>query len=61
MIPVGSQTVTKKYINELTYQIIGAAIEVHKYLGPCLLENVYKKCLEREFELKGLSFTTEEN
>lgn len=52
--------VTKKYINELTYQIIGAAIEVHKYLGPCLLESVYKKCLERELELKGISFTTEE-
>ena len=34
---------------------------MHKYLGPCLLESVYKQCLERELELRGISFTTEEN
>ena len=32
--------ITKKYINELTYQIIGCAIEVHRHLGPGLLESV---------------------
>ena len=32
--------ITKKYLNELRYQVIGCAIEVHKYLGPGLLESV---------------------
>jgi len=35
--------VTKKYLNELTYQVIGCAIEVHKHLGPGLLESIYEK------------------
>ena len=37
--------VTKKHINDLSYKIIGYAIEVHKELGPGLLESVYEKCL----------------
>ena len=48
--------VTKKYLDVLTYKIIGAAIEVHKILGPGLLESVYQKCLKREFQLRGLRF-----
>ena len=36
--------VTQKSINELTYKIIGCAIEVHKILGPGLLESTYEKC-----------------
>ncbi len=39
---------TKKEINELTFKIIGAALEVHKALGPGLLESVYHKRLKRE-------------
>lgn len=50
---------TKKYLNDLTYKIIGAAIEVHKVLGPGLLENVYHKCLKQEFILKELSYYSE--
>ena len=42
-------------INELSSRIIGAAIEVHKALGPGLLESVYEKCLCHEFGLRGLS------
>jgi GxxExxY protein len=42
-------------INELTGEIIGAAIEVHKVLGPGLLESVYEKCLCRELEIRGVS------
>jgi len=42
-------------INELSSRIIGCAIEVHKALGPGLLESAYKKCLCHEFGLRGLS------
>lgn len=44
---------TQKYINELTYRIIGCAIEVHKELGPGLLESIYEKCLIHELKLNG--------
>ena len=42
-------------INQLTSEVIGAAIEVHRILGPGLLESAYEQCLCREFELKGIS------
>jgi len=48
--------ITKKYINHLAYKIIGCAIEVHKHLGPGLLESVYEKCLLKEMELQGLRY-----
>jgi GxxExxY protein len=38
----------------LTQEVIGAAIEVHREMGPGLLESVYQKCMEREFALRGL-------
>ena len=43
-------------INQLTGQIIGAAIEVHRALGPGLLESAYEECLCRELSLQGLSY-----
>ncbi len=46
-------------INKLTDAIIGAAIEVHRALGPGLLESAYQKCLCRELELRGIPFRTE--
>ncbi|HKB44182.1 MAG TPA: GxxExxY protein [Chitinophagaceae bacterium] len=46
--------ITKKYLNELTYKVIGCAIEVHKHLGPGLLESVYEKCFLRELDLRGI-------
>jgi GxxExxY protein len=42
--------------NLLTHKIIGAAIEVHRNLGPGLLESVYEECLAKEFEIYGLKF-----
>ena len=41
---------------DLTHKIIGAAIEVHRQLGPGLLESAYEECLAREFALRGISF-----
>jgi len=41
-------------INDLTGRIIGAAIEVHKTLGPGLLESAYEECLSREFDLRKM-------
>ena len=45
---------TQKNIDDLSYQIIGCAIEVHKCIGPGLLESVYEKCLLKELQLKNL-------
>jgi GxxExxY protein len=47
------------HINQLTYDVIGAAIEVHRKLGPGLLESAYRKCLCRELFLKGIRFEYE--
>ena len=41
--------------DDLTRKIIGAAIEVHKLLGPGLLESIYEKALCLELEMRGLS------
>lgn len=46
--------ITKKYVNNLSYEIVGCAIEVHKHLGPGLLESVYEECMIEELSLKGL-------
>jgi GxxExxY protein len=48
--------ITKKYLNELTYKIIGCAIEIHKQLGPGLLESVYEKCFLHELTLRGIAY-----
>ena len=45
--------------NELTDKIIGAAIEVHRHLGPGLLESAYQECLCYELSRMGLAFTRE--
>ena len=43
-------------INQITSEIIGAAIEVHKQLGPGMLESAYEECLCYELTLRGLKF-----
>lgn len=44
---------TKKEVTQLSYEIVGYAIKVHKKLGPGLLESVYEECLKYELEKKG--------
>lgn len=43
-------------VNQVTQAVIGAAIEVHKTLGPGLLESAYELCLCRELDLRGVPF-----
>ena len=48
--------ITKKHLNELSYSVIECAIEVHKHLGPGLLESVYEKCFLHELALRGIEY-----
>ena len=45
--------ITKKQVTQLSYEITGFAIEVHKNLGPGLLESIYETCLKYELERNG--------
>lgn len=51
--------ITKKYLDNLTYEIIGGAIEVHKTMGRGLLESVYHECLKEELLHRKINFLTE--
>lgn len=51
--------ITQKYLDELTYEVLGASIEVHKAIGKGLLENVYHQCLKEELTHRKLNFFTE--
>ena len=44
---------TKKSVNQLAYEIVGCAIEVHKQLGAGLLEGVYESCFCHELQSRG--------
>lgn len=46
-------------LNKLSEKVIGCAIEVHRHLGPGLLESAYHKCLCKELELAGLQYASE--
>jgi GxxExxY protein len=50
---------TKTYLKDLIYQVNGCAIEVHKHLGPGLLESVYHSCLKKELTIRDCNFQTE--
>ena len=50
---------TQKHIDDITYKIIGAAIEVHKIMGRGLLESVYHQCLEEELTIRGINYISE--
>ena len=51
--------ITKKHLDELTYEIIGSAIEVHKTVGRGLLESVYHQCMKEELLHRKINFFTE--
>lgn len=44
---------TKREVTQLSYEIVGFAIKVHKTLGPGLLESIYEQCLKIELEQNG--------
>ena len=46
---------TQRYLDELSYEINATAIEVHKTIGPGLLESVYQKCLQQELSLRNFT------
>ncbi len=50
---------TKKYLDDLTYKVIGCCINVHNTLGPGLLESVYQKCLQEEFKYQKIKYQSE--
>lgn len=52
---------TKEAIKKLTYEIVGGAIEVHKEMGPGLLESMYEKCMIYELGLRGLKATAQKS
>ena len=45
--------------DDVSARVIGAAIEVHRHLGPGLLESAYARCLEQELRLRGVPFVSE--
>lgn len=51
--------ITQKYLDELTYEVIGASIEIHKIMGRGLLESVYHQCLKEELFHRKINFLTE--
>lgn len=51
--------ITKSYLTDLTYQVNGAAIEVHREIGSGLLESAYHDCMKKELTIRGINFQTE--
>jgi len=56
---LGRLPMTHEELDHLSYRIIGAAIEVHRHIGPGLLERAYVECLAREFQIQGICFARE--
>jgi len=49
---------SNKKLDEVSHDIIGAALEVHKYVGPGYSDSVYHKCLDQELKIRGLRTRT---
>ena len=56
MTEINQAVATERQENDISGKIIGAAIEVHKKLGPGLLESAYEECLCCEMQLRGIEF-----
>ncbi len=56
---IKEKILTQKYLDDLTYEVVGAAIEVHKIMGRGLLESVYHQCLKEELLHRKINFFTE--
>ena len=56
MEPNSPQVQSRRQINQVTQEVISAAIEVHRNLGPGLLESAYEACLAFELRDRGLVF-----
>jgi GxxExxY protein len=54
-VEIAENAQMKERLNEITDQIIAAAIEVHRALGPGLLESAYEACLAHELAERGLA------
>ena len=54
-------SINKSFLDNLEYNVTGACIEVHKILGPGLLESVYVRCLIRELQLRNIKYTAEQS
>ena len=50
---------TQKYLDELRFNVIGAAIEVHRNMGSGLLESVYQQCMIEELSNRNINFVSE--
>jgi len=53
------EKITRSYLTRLTYHVNGAAIEIHKALGPGLLESAYQQCMIHELRKRGIPFEFE--
>jgi GxxExxY protein len=54
-----TKELTQTYLDKLTYDVVGAAIEVHKEMGRGLLESVYHLCMLEELKHRKINFLTE--
>jgi GxxExxY protein len=52
------KVLSRKLLDKISYEVLGAAIEVHRALGPGLLESVYQKCLFHELRLRKQYFVS---
>jgi GxxExxY protein len=53
------KTITQEYLDQLTFKVLGAAIEVHRYFGRGLMESVYHAAMKEELDHREIGFSSE--